>query len=374
MCRRSLNTGRSGWVLNGLLVRASQCIGLHRDGEHFKLSPMECEIRRRLWWHVTIIDGRVAEDHGIITGGNGSCCDTKFPLNINDTDLTADMKVPPQSREAPTEMTLSLVSIESNQALQELHNIISKGPNCTEKVTRLKQILEDFKARMQEKYLRYCDINVPLQRYAFFLGQLQIGKMEAMIRQQYLKGRVAENPSELACDESLNHAIKVLEICYMMKTDELFTNYLWFCRTFTQYSGLTHVLWSLCVCPQSALAEKAWSAVERSFELEERPGMPELGQKWNVLLKLRDKALSIRHALMSSQASVNELHNSGSSQTQRGNINEDIYNMAIAEGLMWDLDFDMISGLQAFSAEHDLQDRGIQLQGLSNRGQEDQKV
>jgi hypothetical protein len=214
---------------------------------------------------------------------------------------------------------------------------------------------------MQEKYLQHFDINVPIQRYAFFLGQVQIGKMEAMVRQQYLKGRAAENPSELACDESLTHAIKVLDICILMKTDELFTNFQWLCSTFTQYSGLTHVLWSLCVCPQSESAEKAWSAVERSFEVEEKPGMPELGQKWNVLRKLRDQALSIRHALMSSQGSVNELHNSGPLQMQTGNINEDIHNIAIAEGLMWDLDFDMISGLQAFTAEHDFQDRGLQL-------------
>lgn len=360
MCRRNHNSGRSGWVLNGLLVRASQCIGLHRDGERFKLSPLECEIRRRLWWYITNIDGRVAEDHGIITGGYGSCCDTKFPLNINDTDLTADMKHTPRSREGPTEMTLPLVSIESSQAMQELHDIISRGPNCAEKVTRLKQSLEDFKARIQEKYLQYCDINIPIQRYAFFLGKVQIGKMEAMVRQQYLKGRAAENLSERVCDESLNHAIRVLEICILMKTDELLANYQWLCNTFTQYSGLTHVLWSLCVYPQSEGAEKAWSAVERSFELEERPGMPALGQKWNVLRKLRDKAISIRHALMSSQAPVNELQNPGPAQMQTVNINEDIYNMAIAEGLMWDLDFDMMSGLQAFSAEYDFQDRGIQ--------------
>lgn len=358
MCRRSHNSGRSGWVLNGLLVRASQCIGLHRDGEHFKLSPLECETRRRLWWHITIIDGRAAEDHGIITGGYGSCCDTKFPLNINDADLTADMKHPPQSREGPTEMTFALVSIESNQVMQDLHNTICQSQNCAEKATRLKQILGDFKTRMQEKYLQHCDVNVPIQRYVFFLGQVQIGKMETMVRQQYLRDRAAENPTELVCNESLNQAIKVLEMCILMKTDELFANYQWLCSTFTQYSGLTHVLWTLCVYPQSESAEKAWSVVEQSFELEGRPGMPELGQKWNVLRKLRDKALSIRHALMSNQASVNEVHNSGASRSQTENISEDIYNMAIAEGLMWDLDFDIFSGLQAFSAEHDFQDRG----------------
>ncbi|EEA19234.1 hypothetical protein TMatcc_010209 [Talaromyces marneffei ATCC 18224] len=363
MCHRSHNSGRSGWVLNGLVVRASQCIGLHRDGEHFKLSPLECEIRRRLWWHVMILDGRVAEDHGIITGGYGNrCFDTKLPLNINDTDLTADMEHPPKAKEGPTEISLSLVSIESNRAMQELHHVISQGPNGNDKVTRLKKILKDVKERMQEKYLQYFDTNVPIQRYAFLLGQVQIVKMEAMVCQQYLKGRSAENPSDLVCNESLTHAIKGLEICILMKTDELSMNYQWLCSTYIQYSGLTHVLWSLCVCPQSESAERAWSAVERSFELEERPGAPELGQKWSVLRKLRDKALSVRHALGSSKGSVTtEFPNSEHPQIQTGNIDEDIYNIAIAEGLMLDLDFDMIAGLHAFSADHDFQDRGLQL-------------
>jgi hypothetical protein len=143
-----------------------------------------------------------------------------------------------------------------------------------------------------------------------------------------------------------------------MKIDELSPTINGFAVHSSNTVAFTHVLCH-CVFVLSRKAPKRHGV--QSFELEARPDMPELGQKWNVLRKLGDKALSIRHAVMSSRASVNELHNSRSSQMQTGNINEDIYNMAIAEGLMWDPDFDMISGLQAFSAEHDLQDRGIQL-------------
>ncbi|EED12155.1 C6 transcription factor, putative [Talaromyces stipitatus ATCC 10500] len=278
-CRRNHNSGRSGWALNGLLVRASQSIGLHRDGEHFNLPPLDCEIRRRLWWHVSGLDGRVAEDHGIIIGGLGTLCDTKLPLNIDDADLIACMKDPPQPKKGATEMSLSLILAESNVTTQEIHHIMSRGQNGDEKVAHLKQILQDFKARMEEQYFQYLDINIPIQRYALLLGRMQLAKMEVMARQQYLRGKSVEKSSELACDESLMYAIEVLEKNIMLKTDDLLRNFQWLASSFAQYSALTHVLWHLCVWPESQNTDKVWSIVERSFELEELPSFPGLNQK-----------------------------------------------------------------------------------------------
>lgn len=83
--RRYSSGGPSGWTFDGLLIRATQLIGLHRDGSHFHLSPLDCEIRRRLWWQIENYDARVAEDHGLATSGfnhstDGSSSDTKLLL------------------------------------------------------------------------------------------------------------------------------------------------------------------------------------------------------------------------------------------------------------------------------------------------------
>jgi len=40
----------------GIALRAAQAMGLHRDGSHFGLDPIQTEIRRRVWWHIIHTD------------------------------------------------------------------------------------------------------------------------------------------------------------------------------------------------------------------------------------------------------------------------------------------------------------------------------
>lgn len=42
----------------GIALRAAQAMGLHRDGSHFQLDPVQAEIRRRIWWHIIHTDVR----------------------------------------------------------------------------------------------------------------------------------------------------------------------------------------------------------------------------------------------------------------------------------------------------------------------------
>lgn len=58
---RKNDDARILWTLTGLVVRLAQSLGCHRDGSHFDMSPFECEMRRRLWWHVCILDSRSSE-------------------------------------------------------------------------------------------------------------------------------------------------------------------------------------------------------------------------------------------------------------------------------------------------------------------------
>lgn len=58
---RRNDDARIFWTLTGLVVRLAQALGCHRDGSHFDMSPFECEMRRRLWWHVCILDSRASE-------------------------------------------------------------------------------------------------------------------------------------------------------------------------------------------------------------------------------------------------------------------------------------------------------------------------
>lgn len=293
MCYRNSSSGRTGWILNGLLTRAAVAIGLHRDGEQFNLSPLDCEIRRRLWWQILGSDGRVAEDHGLAAGPNGGFdgfCDTKLPTHIDDRDVTPSTTSPAVSQRRWTELTHYLVASEMYQALQQINRLSAETGE--DKMARLEQFLESVKTSINDKYLQYCDPNIPNQKCSLLLGRLLLGKSEIIVRQQAFRGLTPEEAAAHATEEMLALACDALELAFEMKTDELLGNFQWLVSTFTEYHLLTYTLWHLCVRPEAASADRAWTVVDKMFTLIEMQGVP--GGKWNVLRKLKEKAAGVR--------------------------------------------------------------------------------
>ncbi|KAJ5544282.1 hypothetical protein N7513_007093 [Penicillium frequentans] len=294
LCYRNHNCGRSGWTLNGVLLRTAQWMGLHRDGERSNLPPLECEIRRRLWYQIIGCDARAGEDHALSTNGYGGFSDTKLPLNIDDRDISPNMEVAPTSKSQWTEMTLFLIAAEMSQAHQKMSRLSTAVLNGDEKMTSLEQLLETITTRINNRYLQHCDPNIPIQKSALLLGQVLMGKLGVFVRQQYLRGLSAEESASRASEQTLLLACDTIEIDNELKTDELLSNFHWLFSTFTEYHLLTYILWHLCVRPGVHCADRAWQLVDKSFNLVENPSWPNPGPKWNVLRKLREKVFHIR--------------------------------------------------------------------------------
>jgi hypothetical protein len=66
-------------------------MGVHRDGRALGVPPFETELRRRLWWQITILDFRSAELTGSGRFGDISLSDTEVPTNVNDADIWPGM-------------------------------------------------------------------------------------------------------------------------------------------------------------------------------------------------------------------------------------------------------------------------------------------
>jgi hypothetical protein len=109
ICVRFYDDSKSVWAMGGLAIQIGYTMGLHRDGKHFNLDPFDIEMRRRLWWHIAILDIRAAEDHGTEIRTTQSSYDTLFPSNVNDDDIWPGMTEAPKVRQGPTEMTMCLI-------------------------------------------------------------------------------------------------------------------------------------------------------------------------------------------------------------------------------------------------------------------------
>ncbi|KAJ0154341.1 putative transcriptional regulatory protein [Colletotrichum tanaceti] len=113
------------WVLNGVVVNIAYRMRLHLDGSHAGLSPFECEMRRRLWWQIVILELRSGGAFGtgshLLPGGR----DTRIPLNVNDEDLIPAMIVEPRARDGPTEMSFCIMTYEAKKHVLALPRLLS---------------------------------------------------------------------------------------------------------------------------------------------------------------------------------------------------------------------------------------------------------
>jgi hypothetical protein len=109
VCLRRHEDPRTIWSLSSLALRIAQGLGLHRDGSNYSnVTPFRQEMRRRIWWQTVILDSRASEEIGCdSTIHEMMAADTKLPRNLNDSDMSFDMKELPESRVGFTDMTVS---------------------------------------------------------------------------------------------------------------------------------------------------------------------------------------------------------------------------------------------------------------------------
>ncbi|KAJ9301440.1 transcriptional regulator family: Fungal Specific TF [Paecilomyces variotii] len=162
-CLRQPGDAEFVWTMTAAIYRMAQGLGLHRDGSAFGLNPFETEIRRRLWWHIYLLDWQTAEYHAIGSQIKEGSYDTKLPLNINDSDLSPEITETPQEHNGFTEMTFCLVRCEMTVAHCRLPHVTSaKRPVMLALEEHICELAK-LQIHLQEKYLRFCELSVPIQ-------------------------------------------------------------------------------------------------------------------------------------------------------------------------------------------------------------------
>ncbi|TPX07638.1 uncharacterized protein E0L32_010636 [Thyridium curvatum] len=191
---------RSLFCLIGIAVRIAQRIGLHRDGAQFNVPPFEAELRRRLWWQIAIFDKRIAEMTGSsITALSSSNSDTKYPLNVNDSDLYPHAKDPPAPYLVPTEMLFCLTRIEMTTAAapgsvrpaphlgQGRKVQYTSSPASPDVATHVANHvlptatdLDTYCAGIENCYLKHCDPKIPLHLFTLLMTRQALCKLRVI--------------------------------------------------------------------------------------------------------------------------------------------------------------------------------------------------
>lgn len=295
---------RKLWTLTGLVVRIAQTVGIHRDGSHFNLSPFEIEMRRRLWWQVLILDIRASEDHGCDPTIGEAQFDTKMPLNINDTDISPTTTMYPEDRIGFTDMTFNVLRIEICNSFRRILYVPPSPTKCNEFFTNLslsdkeKWISENHQ-RLESKYLKDCDMSIPLCWVTATMSRLVMSKMWLIVYHPYQRRDGCATLPQATKDKLFITSLENVEYSLLLETESRTKKWGWLFRTYVQWHALAFLLFELCTRTKGEAVERAWTAIETiacrwyyTLSLEGRKPTP--GCLWRPLRKLMDKAREAR--------------------------------------------------------------------------------
>ncbi|KAI9708859.1 MAG: hypothetical protein M1812_007879 [Candelaria pacifica] len=288
------------WTLCGLAIRIAQSLGLHRDGSAFGLSPYETEMRRRTWWSICILDVQISEDHGSDPTIIEQSFDTKLPLNVNDDQLDSKTEEAPLEHQGYTEMTFCLIRYEVSNTMRQL-NYVPPGPGYNYGIrsavplTEKERWIEECHERLEEKYLRYCDMTVPLNRVTATVARLIMAKMWLIVYHPFQHQDGGVSPSQETKDRLFTASVEVIEYSKLLETENATAKWGWLFSSYVQWHAVAFVLSELCVRTMGLEVERAWQMIEIVFRnWAGDTADAKNGVFWRLMRKLYVKAKAAR--------------------------------------------------------------------------------
>lgn len=260
------------WMMTGVVIRMGQSLGLQRDGSCVgpSLTPLDVEMRRRLWWALCALDVRSSEDQGTDLTILPGTYDTRLPLNINDVDVGPDSRETPRARNALTDMTYTLLNLEITQLAQRMMALAgAAGPSAAEQ-GRLRaaqgRLVDEIYCRLDAVYLRHVpDTDDIVHWAAVTMTRIVMAKMSLIVYLPTLLGekqpRGDEHLDEALRARLLSSAVEVAERNHSLHAEPGCRRWRWLCDTYTQWHAIAFLLMETARRPWDPAVERAWAAL-----------------------------------------------------------------------------------------------------------------
>ncbi|KAI1182146.1 fungal-specific transcription factor domain-containing protein [Nemania serpens] len=259
-------------ALTGLAVKIAQSLGLHRDGTHFdNISPFEIEMRRRLWWTICVLDHRSAEDQGCEMTVVERSFDTRFPLNVNDSDLSPEMTEFPPERIGPTDISFSLIRFEVCALSRRVHAAANGLAPCPKEsqvtLEEHEEKLIQMYEHIEQKYLKPPPAKEHdlLNWVSATIARLIVAKMSLVIYQPLMQSPRTDLPRDVR-DRLFLASVEVVEYSRILSAEPKIRRWQWLFHTYNQWHAVAYLLLEVCRRPWSPSVERAWIALNATFQ------------------------------------------------------------------------------------------------------------
>ena len=263
---------RAVWSLTGLLIRAAESMGLHRDGSHFaELSPFQVEMRRRVWWHICFIDSKVGDCQVSEVSISENIFDTQEPANLNDADIYPEMTTIPASRTGFTDLTACLIKCElwrSSRRIQSVMSLLrSQQAANSAKQEKMLDVLVESRTRIARNWLQNPQSDKPIYPFIKSFADINFADHYLVIHHRELFGDIAKVRTA-TCDRKQKFFLSALagfERTLALVTQPATSKWGWIFHDQVQWPAISILLVQLCSHPWGPTCEHAWIVVQRMF-------------------------------------------------------------------------------------------------------------
>ncbi|KAJ5769125.1 hypothetical protein N7520_003684 [Penicillium odoratum] len=291
ICGRFDHNGPDVKNLIPVAISIAKKNGLHEENPGLTL--FDIEMRRRIWWHVYILDIRTAEDFGVDPHIQEPSDHFKLPLNINDSNLHPDMTQTPQIDNGKTEMMFSLVRFKiSNFARQIVfskdfcqqngHGVLSPLEKC--------KAIDNFKDAIGREHLSYCDSSIPLDHITEISSRLILAKLKLAVTKP--RDRLNQHILSQACFR--NTCVDILKRARFLSIYEKGKQWLWLFQTYLEWDALIYLLINLSLVPIGDGVFSAWKVAEDAYYYWKNKRYVHFDGRWKQVEEFRSQALIAR--------------------------------------------------------------------------------
>jgi len=250
----------------------AECMGLHRDGETYGMSPLETNLRRLIWHQLCFLDIRTCEATGPRPIIRREDFDTRFPLNVDDIDLHASGD-PPVTENRWTDATFSLIRMEINEMIRTIWVDRTRLERRKVTLTAVLSKIETFKANMAARYDHLMDDRIPVQKCARVVKALLLSRLLTMVLHRYHNSVASPMPDRLR-KLMISGGIITLETAITLETSPDLRSWTWYSGALQQYHTAVLFLMEIVIYPDRKEAARIWPLCKETSSLSEILAIP----------------------------------------------------------------------------------------------------
>lgn len=288
------------WTLISVAVRIAHAMKLHLEHPSSAPHPFMREMRRRLWWQISILDTQASQDRATYPIVSVHSCTTRLPLNINDEDLSVDSPTDIEEREGFTDITFCLVCQEITETVGHLNYGMAKESDPARSVPdqswneRINAVIR-VQQRVEKKYMGNLNLANPLHYTTKAVADIIIAIFWLIVYRPVLQLSGKRPPPPPTDPGILGLSVEILERAHLLLTNPAASAYQWLTLNYVQWHPLSVTIAELCIQKEGPMVERAWNIVPSAFvQASQNVADSEEGMLWRPIRKLMERAQEVR--------------------------------------------------------------------------------